>query len=175
MAGPRRYRSGFCTELFVRSGATQQIVGPEREHYERDIMRRPLCISLVTMLAIGSASVLVRADVEEKIRKELKANYAKIVKGFKKNDPAAWEGFLIPDFKLKLFSGSVQDRPWVVNYVRNNAKTFKVLKLSMVIKELEIEGNDATAVVEQKSSRTFNDTQVNAHRLDTAALKLQTW
>src|SRR2546428_13360771 len=102
-------------------------------------MKKPLSVCLIAMLAIGSASVIVRADVEDNIRKELKANYAKIVKGFKRNDPAVWEGFLIPDFKLKLFSGSVQDRSWVVNYIRNNAKTFKVLKLSMVIKELKVE------------------------------------
>ncbi len=127
------------------------------------------------MLAIGSASVFVRADVDEKIRKDLKANYAKIVKGFKKNDPAVWEGFLIPDFKLKLFSGSVQDRLWVVNYVRNNAKAFKVVKLSMVIKELKIEGDDVTAVVEQKSSRTFNDVHGKTHRLDVGALQRETW
>ncbi len=145
------------------------------DHYERDIMRRPFCISLVVMLAIGSASVLVRADAEDKIRKELKANYAKIVKGFKKSDPAVWEGFLVPGFKLKLFNGSVQDRQWVVGYVRNNAKTFKVLKLSMFIKELKIEGDDATAVVEQKSSRTFNDAQGKSHRLDVGALQRETW
>ncbi len=138
-------------------------------------MRRPLCISLAAMLAIGPALVLVRADTEERIRKELKANYAKIVKGFKKNDPAVWEGFLVPDFKLKLFNGSVQDRQWVVGYVRNNAKTFKVLKLSMVIKELKIEGDDATAVVEQKSSRTFSDDQGKTHRLDVGALQRETW
>jgi hypothetical protein len=138
-------------------------------------MRRPLCISVMAMLVIGSASLLVRADAEEKIRKELKANYAKIVKGFKKNDPAVWEGFLVPDFKLKLFNGSVQDRQWVVGYVRNNANTFKVLKLSMVIKELKIEGDDVTAVVEQKSSRTFNDAQGKSHRLDVGALQRETW
>src|SRR6266545_7451728 len=137
-------------------------------------MRRPLSISLASILAIGLASVLVRADAEEKIRKELKANYAKIVKGFKKNDPAVWEGFLVPDFKLKLFNGSVQDRRWVVDYVRNNAKTFKVLKLSTTIKELTIEGNDATAVVEQKSSRTFIE-QGKSHRLDVGALQRETW
>lgn len=119
--------------------------------------------------------MLVRADAQEKIRKELKANYAKIEKGFKKNDPAVWEGFLVPDFKLKLFNGSVQDRRWVVDYVRNNAKTFKVLKLSMVIKELKIEGDEVTAVVEQKSSRTFNDEQGKAHRLDVGALQRETW
>jgi len=138
-------------------------------------MRRRLSISLLSILAVGLASALVRADAEEKIRKELKANYGKIVKGFKKNDPAVWEGFLVPDFKLKLFNGSVQDRRWVVDYVRNNAKTFKVLKLSMVIKELKIEGDEATAVVEQKSSRTFNDEQGNGHRLDVGALQRETW
>jgi hypothetical protein len=138
-------------------------------------MRRPLSISLASILAIGIASVLVRADAQEKIRKELKANYAKIEKGFKKNDPAVWEGFLVPDFTLKLFNGSVQDRRWVVDYVRNNAKTFKVLKLSMVIKELKIEGDEVTAVVEQKSSRTFNDEQGKTHRLDVGALQRETW
>ena len=138
-------------------------------------MKKPLSVCLIAMLAIGSASVIVRADVEDNIRKELKANYAKIVKGFKRNDPAVWEGFLIPDFKLKLFSGSVQDRSWVVNYIRNNAKTFKVLKLSMVIKELKVEEDDALAVVEQKSSRTFIDEQGNGHRLDIGALQRETW
>jgi hypothetical protein len=138
-------------------------------------VRRPLCICLVVMFAIGSAPVLAGADPEETIRKELKANYAKIVKGFKKNDPAVWEGFLIPDFKLKLFNGSVQDHEWVVGYVRNNAKTFKVRQLSMVIKELKVEGNDATAIVEQRSSRTFNDEQGKAHRLDVGALQRETW
>jgi hypothetical protein len=141
---------------------------------EEVVMRKSVCFALAAMLVIWSAS-LVRADGEEKIRKELKANYAKIVKGFKKNDPAVWEGFLIPEFKLKLFNGSVQDRQWVVGYVRNNAKTFKVLKLSMVIKELKIERDDATAVVEQKSSRTFTDEKGNTHRLDVGALQRETW
>ena len=117
----------------------------------------------------------VHADAEDAVRQQLAANYAKIVKGFKKGDPAAWEAFLVPEFKLKLFNGSVQDRQWVVGYVRNNAKTFKVLKLSMVIKELTIEGDDATAVVEQKSSRSFNDDQGKAHRLDVGALQRETW
>ena len=137
-------------------------------------MRKVLAIILSGVLAIASASVIVRADAEGRIRKELKANYARIVKGFKKNDPSVWEGFLAPDFKLKLFNGLVQDHKWVVDYVRNNAKTFKVLKLSMTIKELKIEGNDATAVVEQKSSRTFTE-QGNSHQLDVGALQRETW
>lgn len=138
-------------------------------------MKRHLSVSLATILAVGSISVLVRADSEESVRKELKTNYSRIVKGFKKNDPAVWEGFLIPDFKLKLFNGSVQDRQWVVNYVRNNARTFKVLKLSMTITELKIEGDDAIAVVEQKSSRTFNDEKGTSHQLDVGALQRETW
>ena len=138
-------------------------------------MRRSLSIILAVMLAIGSASVLVRADTEGRVRQELKTNYARIVKGFKRNDPAIWEGFLAQDFKLKLFNGSVQNRQWVIDYVRNNAKTFKIRKLSMTIKELVIEGNDATAVVEQKSSRTFNDEQGKPHQLDVGALQRETW
>jgi hypothetical protein len=138
-------------------------------------LKRHLFVSLATILTIGLVSVLVRADSEESVRKELKSNYIKIVKGFKKNDPAVWEGFLTPDFKLKLFNGSVQDRQWVVNYVRNNARTFKVLKLNMTIKELKIEGDDAIAVVEQKSSRSFNDEKGTSHQLDVGALQRETW
>ena len=137
-------------------------------------MRKALAIILSGVLAIVSASVIVRADLEARVRKELKGNYARIVKGFKKNDPSIWEAFLTSDFKLKLFNGSVQDHKWVVDYVRNNAKTFKVLKLSMTIKELTIEGNDASAVVEQRSSRTFIE-QGESHRLDVGALQRETW
>src|SRR6266496_3831953 len=128
-------------------------------------MRKALAIILSGVLAIVSASVIVRADLEARVRKELKGNYARIVKGFKKNDPSIWEAFLTSDFKLKLFNGSVQDHKWVVDYVRNNAKTFKVLT---------IEGNDATAVVEQRSSRTFIE-QGESHRLDVGALQRETW
>ena len=136
-------------------------------------MRRALPVMLIAMLAL--AAVARAGDDQASIRKELKASYAVIVKGFKKNDPSVWEGFLVSDFKLKLFDGSVRDRPWVVDYVRNNAKTFKVLKLSMKIKELLIEGEDATAVVEQKSSRAFKDEQGRPHRLDVGALQRETW
>lgn len=138
-------------------------------------MRRSLSFVMAAMLIIGSSSALVRADSERQVRKELKSNYARIVKGFKKNDTAIWEGFLAPDFKLKLLNGSIQNRQWVVDYVRNNAKTFKIKKLSMTIKELIIEGDDATAVVEQKSSRIFNDEQGKSHQLDVGALQRETW
>src|SRR5689334_12545836 len=60
------------------------------------------------------------------IQNELETNYERIVEGFKKNDPSVWESFLTPDFQLKLFNGTMQDRRWVSAYVRNNAKTFKV-------------------------------------------------
>jgi hypothetical protein len=153
----------------------RSVVERRDNRYETEIMTRPLYIRLAAVLIIGSASVLVRADAEEEIRKELQANYTKVVKAFKKNDPAVWEGFLVTDFKLKLFNGTVQNRQWVVRYIRNNAKAYKVLKLTMVIKELKIKGVDATAVVEQKSSRTFHDEKDTAHRLDVGALQLETW
>ena len=45
----------------------------------------------------------------------------------------------------------------------------------MTIKELALAGNDAVAVVEQKSSRAFKDAQSTPHRLDVAALQRETW
>jgi hypothetical protein len=137
-------------------------------------MRRHVSALLTFVCALGCFTPLAHAGGEKGVRKELESNYARIVRGFKNNDPTVWEGFLVPDFKLKLFSGSVQDRAWAVNYVSNNAKTFKVKKLSMRIKDLKIEGSDATAVVEQKSSRTFEE-QGEPHRLDVGALQRETW
>jgi len=127
------------------------------------------------MLTVGSLPALSRADDAKSVRNELKSNYARIVKGFKKNDPEVWVSYLSADFKLKLFNGSVQDRQWAVNYVRNNAKAFRIKTLRMTIKELALAGNDAVAVVEQKSSRAFKDAQSTPHRLDVAALQRETW
>jgi hypothetical protein len=112
---------------------------------------------------------------EDSLRKELEENYTKIVDGFKNNDPSVWEGFLAPGFQLKLFNGQIQDRQWVSNYVRNNAKTFKVVSLSMRIQSLTIEGNDAIAIVEQKSSRTFKDKEGQPHQLDVGAVQREVW
>jgi hypothetical protein len=112
---------------------------------------------------------------DEKLRRELEVNYAKIVSGFKKDDPSVWEGFLTPDFQLKLFNGEVKDRKWVSGYVRNNAKAFKILRLSMEIKAVSIDGNDVAATVEQKSSRTFVDKERNTHRLDVGAVQHEVW
>jgi hypothetical protein len=67
-----------------------------------------------------------------------------------------------------------QDRDWVIKYVRNNAKTFHVVELTMSIKDLTIAGNQAVAIVEQKSSRTFADGS-GQHRLDVGAVQLETW
>jgi hypothetical protein len=115
------------------------------------------------------------ADQHENLRKELEANYARIVDGFKKNDPSIWEGYLVPDFQLKLFNGQVQNRQWVSDYVRNNAKTFKVVKLTMRIKELAVEGDEAVAIVEQESLRTFKDEQEKEHQLEVGAIQRETW
>src|SRR6185503_754943 len=74
-----------------------------------------------------------------------------------------------------LFNGQVQDRQWVSSYVRNNTRTFKVVALSMRIKDLTIEGDDAVAIVEQESSRTFEDAQGMEHQLDVGAIQRETW
>ncbi len=138
-------------------------------------MRKRLPVIFASVLTLGAVSGVAMTGSETTIRKELEAQYKRIVKAFKENDTSVWEGLLVPEFKLKLFNGSVQDRQRVVNYVRNNTKTFKVLKLSMTIKELKIEGDDTIAVVEQKSSRTFNDEQDKPHQLDVGALQRETW
>jgi uncharacterized protein DUF4440 len=108
------------------------------------------------------------------VRRQLDREYATIAAGFRRDDPSEWIRRLSPDFHLTLFNGAIQDRDWVVKYVRNNAKTFHVVELTMSIKDLTIAGNQAVATVEQKSSRTFADGS-GQHRLDVGAVQLETW
>ncbi|MFN2500265.1 MAG: hypothetical protein ABR557_14375, partial [Pyrinomonadaceae bacterium] len=75
-----------------------------------------------------------------------------------------FEELLTPDFQVKLIDGQTHDREWLLNYLRNNANTFKVLKLSIKIKKLTIRGNEAIALIEQMSSRTFNDAEGKSHQ-----------
>lgn len=61
-----------------------------------------------------------------------------------------------------------------MNYVQNNAKTFHIVKLSMRIQRIEFGDGETTAIVEQKSQRTFTESG-RPHRLDVGALQRETW
>jgi len=134
-----------------------------------------LLIVLAVLLIAESVPVAVRADSKNDTRKELKAAYVRIADALKNNDPAVFEELLAPDFQVKLINGETHDREWILNYIRNNAKAFKVLKLSIKIKKLTVSGNEAIALIEQKSSRTFNDAEGKSHRLDVGAIQQETW
>jgi hypothetical protein len=111
---------------------------------------------------------------EASVRQELEREYAAIVAGFRRDDPAEWIRRLAPDFRLTLFSGAIQDRKWAVDYVQGNAKNFHVVELTMSIRALEIGAEDVVATVEQKSARTFKD-EAGPHRLEVGAVQLETW
>jgi hypothetical protein len=134
-----------------------------------------LLIVLAVLLIAESVPVAVRADSKNDTRKELKAAYVRIVNALKNNDPAVFEELLAPDFQVKLINGETHDREWILNYIRNNAKAFKVLNLSIKIKKLTVSGNEAIALIEQKSSRTFNDAEGKSHRLDVGVIQQETW
>jgi hypothetical protein len=148
-------------------------------------MRREISIFAIAFLILGNIPILSATDDQEgtrrapegasETRKAIEGAYERIVEGFKKDDPSVWEGFLTPDFRLKLFSGEEKDRQWVLGYVRNNAKAFKVLELSMTVKELTIRGSDAIAIVEQKSSRQFKDEEGKEHKLEVGVIQQETW
>ncbi len=138
-------------------------------------MKKLLLVVLIALLTVGTIPSVVRADNEKIIRKELKAAYVRIVDALKKNDAAVFEELLASDFQVKLLNGETHDREWILNYIRNNAKAFKVLKLSIKIKKLTINRDEAIALIEQKSSRTFNDAQGKSHRLDVGAIQQETW
>lgn len=110
----------------------------------------------------------------QSVQKQLEREYASIVAAFKRDDPSAWIQRLAPDFQLTLFNGMVQNREWVIKYVRDNAKAFHVEQLAMTIKNLEVGSQQTLATVEQRSSRTFKDNS-GQHRLDVGAVQLETW
>jgi hypothetical protein len=131
-------------------------------------------IALVFMLSTVSLAG-AGTPVDSKVVKErLAAEYRQIEEGFRKNDPTAWIQRLSPEFQLTLFSGQKQNREWVVDYVRNNAKTFRIQKLNMRVKSLEVNENAVTAI-EQTSIRTFTDDKGQPHRLEVGALQRETW
>ncbi len=108
---------------------------------------------------------------------ELEDVYRQLMDAFKRNDPMPWIERLAPQFKLTLFNGTVQDRDWVVDYVRNNAKAFTVQELLMKITDIELlpSSEKVVATVEQVSSRTFRDEDGQSHTLDVGAIQLETW
>ncbi len=138
-------------------------------------MRKQLLVVLAVTLMIGAMPLTVVADGKKTIRKELEAAYVRIVDALKKNDPTTFEELLAPDFQVKLINGETHEREWLLNYLRNNANTFKVLKLSIKIKKLTVRGNEAIVIIEQKSSRTLSDEQGKPHQLDVGAIQQETW
>ena len=108
------------------------------------------------------------------VQKDLQFEYKEIEMGFRHDDPTPWIERLSPGFELVLFSGQHQSRQWAVDYVRNNAKTFHIVRLSMRIQRLEFGESEVTATVEQKSERTFSE-DGQPHRLNVGALQRETW
>lgn len=133
-----------------------------------------LCF-LLLLAAWPLPAQVITAPGQKIIKRQLAAEYAQILTGFRNNDPSPWIEQLSPDFQLTLFNGQKQNREWVTDYVRNNAKTFKVLKLAMRIKDLEVREDSVTALVEQKSVRTFVDEKRQQRRLEVGALQRETW
>ncbi|HEY6252468.1 MAG TPA: hypothetical protein VI685_21140 [Candidatus Angelobacter sp.] len=130
---------------------------------------------LVLILAVAFAGAIAlqaqeSAKASDSVKKELAREYKNIEHGFRRDDPAQWIEHLSPDFELVLFNGQHQSRQWAVDYVHNNAKTFHVRKLTMRIQNIEFGDADVTAIVEQKSERTFVENG-QAHRLNVGALQ----
>ena len=94
---------------------------------------------LILFVTVLSAVLTVSGNdvpgAQNKIKKQLAAEYSQIESGFRRNNPSPWIERLSPDFELTLFNGQKQNREWVVNYVRNNAKTiFKIPMLAQGFK-----------------------------------------
>jgi len=134
---------------------------------------------LVLILALAFAGAIAlwaqeSGKTPDAVKKELAREYKNIEHSFRHDDPTPWIEHLSPDFELVLFNGEHQSRQWAVDYVRNNAKNFHIRKLTMRIQSVELGDAEVTAIVEQKSERTFVENG-QAHCLDVGALQRETW
>ena len=131
---------------------------------------------IVTMVFAGALVLRAQESTRtlDTVKKELAREYKNIEHSFRHDNPTPWIKHLSPNFELVLFNGEHQSRQWAVDYVRNNAKTFRIRKLTMRIQNIELGDADVTAIVEQKSERTFVENG-QTHRLEVGALQRETW
>ena len=129
---------------------------------------------LVSLVAVFLSFGITDIGDHAAVQRDLSREYKIIEGGFRHDDPEPWIKHLSPDFELVLFAGQHQPRQWAVDYVRNNAQTFHIVKLSMRIQRIEFGEGDVTAIVEQKSERTFTENG-QPHRLEVGALQRETW
>ena len=123
---------------------------------------------------VKDARVIVR-DKSKPVRRALEEQYAKLAEANKNKDLEALLALRTPDFSAKFPNGEIRDSAYMANYSRILFQQMQApISVSNTIETLDVNGNEAIAVVQQRFSRM----QVKAgqlRRVETEARQRETW
>jgi uncharacterized protein (TIGR02246 family) len=115
------------------------------------------------------------APAAESIRRELEAQYQRMVRAYQERDPEAVLALQSPDLVTELPTGDRWHRDDVAAYVRASfAQVEKTLDLSFDIQALEVRGDTATATIHQHWNR-MQQKGGQLRRVETSAVQRESW
>ena len=109
------------------------------------------------------------------VRAALEAQYAKIADAYRSDAPGLVLELRTPNFSVQMPNGERWDAEQSAAYVRAGFEQVKqTLSLSFTIKELDVRGDTAAALIHQRWSR-MQVTKGQLRRVETSACQRETW
>ncbi len=114
-------------------------------------------------------------DKSKPVRRALEAQYAKIAEAQKNEDIDALRSLRTSDFTAKMPNGETWDLETSLNYSKRGFEQVQsISSISNTIESLNVNGNEAVAVVHQQWSR-MQTMKGKLRRVETSAVQRETW
>jgi len=114
-------------------------------------------------------------DKSKPVRRALEAQYAKIAEAQKNKDIDALRSLRTSDFTVKMPNGETWDLETSLNYSKRGFEQVQsISSISNTIESLNVNGNEAVAVVHQQWSR-MQTMKGKLRRVETSAVQRETW
>jgi len=118
---------------------------------------------------------IVVVNKSKPVRQALEAQYAKIAEAQKNEDIEALRRLRTPDFTVEMPGGETWDLEQSLNYSRRGFEQVEfTILISNTIESLDVHGDVAVAVVQQRWSR-MQTKQGALRRVETTAVQRETW
>lgn len=123
---------------------------------------------------IKGGKTVVR-DKSKPVRRALEAQYAKIAEAQKNKDIEAMRSLRTTDFSVKMPNGDTWDLETSLNYSKRGFEQVQsIISISNTIETLDVNGNEAVAVVRQQWSR-MQMMKGKLRLVETSAVQRETW
>jgi ketosteroid isomerase-like protein len=123
---------------------------------------------------VKSDRVVVR-DKSKPVRHALEAQYARIAEAQRNKDIEALRALRTPDFTVQMPNGQLWDLETSLNYSRLAfAQVQSIISMSNTIETLDVDGDEAVAVVHQQWTR-MQMMKGKLRRVETSAVQTETW